>query len=219
MDSFFFFPLKPATSFFFFLFYSLYSAGKYTLSPFYFFFRTVSLLLHEPVYHGFISLYSLSLMNYVVAEIQVPSHYQIHLFFLPPKEWEIICVIWETGICIYFFYTKNKYRGCSKNKDNRIRQVQIWMFDQSIRFHRNKTSTQAKINSKIKRSVLLSISICFTRSHLNLLMENLSYTVCFLPIIGDHKQVILFWPEKNNLESPCRTNFSYVTAAWTIKSL
>ena len=165
------------------------------------------------------SHYTLSLMNYVVAEIQVPSRYQIHLFFLPPKDWEIICVIWETGICIYFFYTKNKYRGCRKNKDNRIRQVQIWMFDQSIRFHRNKTSTQAKINSKIKRSVLLSISICFTRSHLNLLMEKLSYTVCFLPIIGDHKQVILFWPEKNVLESPCKTNFSYVTVAWTIKSL
>ena len=122
-----------------FLFYSLYSAGKCTLSPFHFFFRTVSLLLHEPVHHGFISLYSLSLMDYVVAEIQVPSHYQIHLFFLPPKEWEIICVIWETGICISFFYTKNieatvrtkttelgKYRfGCLTNQLDSVETKQI----------------------------------------------------------------------------------------------
>lgn len=141
LNRFIFFPLKPAPSFFFFsffLFYSLYSASKCTLSPFHFFFRTVSLLPHKPVHHGFISLYSLSLMDYVVAEIQVPSHYQIHLFFSPSKEWEIICVIWRDWDMYFFLLYKNieatvrtkttelgKYRfGCLTNQLDSIETKQ-----------------------------------------------------------------------------------------------
>lgn len=89
----------------------------------------------------------------------------LHLFFMPLKEWETLYVIpsksERIGYAFIFkisFILVHKHRGCVKNIDYIIWQVQIWMFDQWIRFHWNKAKQKIqvrKINSQTKRSVLL----------------------------------------------------------------